>query len=141
MENTTEVKFINYIVHQMDFKLNDSFNFQNKQGIVLTPKFKRDVSKLSDKSYCINISVLIEEDKKMPFSTFISISGDFMCDGWADETKRDMIIDNSTSIRFPFLRTALSNLTLNANITQYVLPLVNINRLFWNKPQDLKSYK
>ena len=53
--------------------------------------------------------------------------------GWEHESKRQIIIDNSTSVLFPYLRTTLSNLTLNANITPYVLPLVNINRLFKDK--------
>jgi preprotein translocase subunit SecB len=133
MENTTEVKFSKYIVHQMIFKINDNFDFTSKQGITLNPKFKREVTKLSDMDYRVNLSVLIEEDNKVPFTTFISISGDFKYDGWEHESKRQIIIDNSTSVLFPYLRTTLSNLTLNANITPYVLPLVNINRLFKDK--------
>ena len=81
MENTTEVKFSKYIVHQMIFKINDNFDFTSKQGITLNPKFKREVTKLSDMDYRVNLSVLIEEDNKVPFTTFISISGDFKYDG------------------------------------------------------------
>jgi preprotein translocase subunit SecB len=136
MENTTEVRFTKYIVHQMIFEINEHFDFTSKQNITLKPVFNRTTERISDDSYRVALSVSISKDHQTPFSTLIKISGDFKCVDWDSEVKRDIIIENSTSILFPFLRTVLSNLTLNANITPYVLPLVNVNRLFKDNKQD-----
>ena len=41
-----------------------------------------------------------------------------------------MAIDNATAIMFPYLRNLLSTITMNGNIPPYILPIVNVSKLF-----------
>ena len=79
----------------------------------------------------MGVKISSELNKSLvPFNTEIIISSIFELVDWEDSTRNVMAIDNATAIMFPYLRNLLSTITLNGNIPPYILPIVNVSKLF-----------
>ena len=68
----------------------------------------------------------------------VSIEGLFHLEGWEHPDLLPLIRSNSIAILFPYLRTIVSMITANANISPYVLPVMNIAALF-DHERDTKN--
>lgn len=60
----------------------------------------------------------------------ICIEGLFHLEHWEHPDLLPLIRSNSIAILFPYLRTLVSMVTANANISPYVLPVMNIAAMF-----------
>lgn len=60
----------------------------------------------------------------------ICIEGLFHLERWEHPDLLPLIRSNSIAILFPYLRTLVSMVTANANISPYVLPVMNIAAMF-----------
>lgn len=122
------IKFKGYKVYKSNFELNNNFSHEG-DNILMNPGFRRRVVSIDKNNYEVRLSVIIEKEYDHPFFAEVEIGGMFETRNWENEENK-WIIGNSTAILFPFLRTTLSNLTINANINPYILPVININKLF-----------
>jgi preprotein translocase subunit SecB len=132
MMGASEMRLINYKVLKINFKLNEEFETKEEK-IFIQPFFHRDVIKIDDMQYKINLSVNISSElnkNQIPFNTEITISTVFELANWENEGVNKIAIDNGTAIMFPYLRNLLSTITMNANIPPYTLPIVNVLKLF-----------
>ncbi len=132
MMGASEMRLINYKVLKINFKLNEEFETKEEK-IFIKPFFHRDVIKIDDMQYKINLSVNISSElnkNQIPFNTEITISTVFELANWENEGVNKIAIDNGTAIMFPYLRNLLSTITMNANIPPYTLPIVNVLKLF-----------
>jgi len=126
------MKLIEYKVIKIDFELNEKFVFK-REKIFIEPFFNRDISKIDDTHYKIQLGVKISSELSknlIPFNTEIVLSAIFELADWENPTRNVMAIDNATAILFPYLRNLLSTITMNGNIPPYVLPIVNVSKLF-----------
>jgi len=132
MMGASEMRLIEYKVIKINFELNEKFIFK-REKITIEPFFNRDISKIDDIHYKIQLGVKISSELNkslVPFNTEIIISSIFELVDWEDSTRNVMAIDNATAIMFPYLRNLLSTITMNGNIPPYILPIVNVSKLF-----------
>lgn len=124
----------NYIVKTMNFSINEDFQFNQDENINVNPEFKRQIRKVDDDTAVVNLKFCINNEKKdMPFSMEVDIEGLFHLKNWEQPEQLPMITLNAIAILFPYLRSIISMVTANANISPYVLPVMNISALFTEK--------
>ena len=51
-----------------------------------------------------------------------------------DEVNLNVLVAKAAEIVFPYLRSVVSSITMSANITPYVLPIINMSNIFANNP-------
>lgn len=127
----------NYIVKTMNFSINEDFQFDQNITISINPEFKRQIRKIDNDTACVNLGFYINNAKNdMPFSMEINIEGLFHLENWEHPDQLPIITSNAIAILFPYLRTIVSMVTANANISPYVLPVMNITALFEENNQS-----
>jgi preprotein translocase subunit SecB len=68
------------------------------------------------------------EANNYPFSLVVSLSGSFVFDGDMDnESFLNFCKASGTSVLFPFLRSAVANITATGNVQPLMLPLINVH--------------
>lgn len=103
----------------------DTFNF----------RFGREVRENGDDEVLISLSFVHEADDSNPFLMLITVNGIFQMEKWkSNNDKRFIMIENTTSILFPYLRSLVSNMASNALGKAFVLPVMNTFALF-NPPK------
>ena len=118
----------------MNFSINEDFQFNQDENINVNPEFKRQIRKVDDDTAVVNLKFCINNEKKdMPFSMEVDIEGLFHLENWEQPEQLPMITLNAIAILFPYLRSIISMVTANANISPYVLPVMNISALFTEK--------
>lgn len=122
----------NYFIKKYSYEMNDDFDFSTKKAIQIEPIFNRELTKIDDKDFILNLEVDINPEKsnKIPFVVYVNIEALFTMDDWESKENREIALLNTTSILFPYLREAVSALTRNANVPSYTMPVMNINALF-----------
>lgn len=141
MQSNSCLTLKNYIVKTINFSINDDFQFNKNTTISINPEFKRQIKKLDDDTAVVNLGFCINnENNDMPFSMEIDIEGLFQLKDWEQPHQFPIINTNAIAILFPYLRSLVSMVTANANISPYVLPVMNITALFQEKT-ELIDYK
>lgn len=134
MQGKSCLKLKNYIVKTINFSINESFRFNQDLTININPEFKRKIRKVDNNTVIVNLGLYIRNEKQdLPFSMEIDIEGLFHLDNWEQPDQLPIITSNAIAILFPYLRTLVSMVTANANISPYVLPVMNITALFDGK--------
>lgn len=120
-----------YIVKTMNFSINEDFQFNQNTTISINPEFNRQIRKIDNDTAVVNLGFSISnENNDMPFSIEIDIEGLFHLENWEHPDNLQIITSNAIAILFPYLRSLVSMVTANANISPYVLPVMNITALF-----------
>ena len=137
---TSVLNFRGYDVNNIIFNRNQVF-FDNKnlidREIKLQFKYETEFFSVNDTDFDILLGVKLSPavDEILPFNLDIALTGHYSVD---KDAPRDIFIQNAIAILFPYLRTLVSNTTLNANITPLILPCVNINKMVSiNKVDDI----
>lgn len=94
------------------------------------PYFFKKMNIIDDNNFEITLGCKIQpsEDNPFPFSAEVVITGVFQIDSM-NENNKILMSENSVAILFPYLRSTLSMLTMNANINPLILPTINIVEL------------
>ena len=130
----------NYIIKTMNFSVNPDFKFGENKIININPEFKREITKIDDNTAAVNLFFRIsEEETDMPFYMFVDIEGIFHLENWEQPEYLRLMKSNTIAILFPYLRTLVSTMTANANISPYVLPVMNIAALFDQNSEEEKG--
>jgi preprotein translocase subunit SecB len=131
MSATSLIRFENYVITKIVFSLNQDFNGRVAKGILIDPVFNREHRKLDSNRLQVSLGVEINCDL---FHLTVEMSGVFECANWeSDPMAKELLLTNTSAILFPFLRSTVSTITMNANIPSYTLPVVNIMELFKNQ--------
>lgn len=121
----------NYIVKTMKFSINENFDFGTDATITLNPEFTRNINKIDDNTVLVNLIFRIDnKNADMPFDMEVNIEGVFRLENWEQPEMLPLIRSNSVAILFPYLRSVVTMITANANISPYVLPVMNIAAMF-----------
>lgn len=112
---------------ELSFKLNRvKINQDDKFDI--KPQFSRQVRKVqgNDKINFISLSVKIEstEAEPKPFDILVTLVGVFEVDVANEKEERNFVIEG-TKLLYPYLRSAVTNLTANAYIAPLNLPIIS----------------
>ena len=106
--------------------------FENKQkegNFVLSPELAVAVNRLNDNIWetVISYRVLDKEEQPFPFNLEVSIAliSDLSAASFSKEELIKYLKINSVSILFPYLRSAITNLTSTALVNPIVIPIVD----------------
>lgn len=98
----------------------------------LHPEYTHTLIEQGDHKYDFTISVNIAptDDEPAPFELYVAITGHFtLCESEDKpldvKTKEILLKKNTAAILFPFLRSVVSTVTVNANIPALLLPTFN----------------
>ncbi len=132
MTGASEMKLLNYKVLKTTFELNEQFEFKTSK-IDIQPSFNRDIVKIDDQHYKITLGIKISKEINkgpIPFDAEAVISSVFELPNWESEAAMRLAVNNATAIMFPYLRTLMATITMNGNVPPYMLPVMNISKLF-----------
>lgn len=116
-------------MEELSFKIN-RIQLAPNQRLDVKPQFARQVRKANDnkKLVFIALSVKIEstEAEPKPFDLNVSLVGMYELENenYTAEEERAFVIE-ATSQLYPYLRSAVTNLTAQAYITPLNLPVIN----------------
>ena len=131
MQVNSSLSLSKYIVKNIKFSINEEFQFDRDVTIELHPEFTRNIRKIDNNNALVNLIFCIkDENSNLPFSIEVDIEGLFHLENWEHPELVSLMVTNSVAILFPYLRSLVSVITANANISPYVIPVMNINALF-----------
>ncbi len=123
---------------ELSFKLN-RVKIDPSAKLELKPQFARQVRKMNNdpKINLIALTVKIEstEEDPKPFNVNVTMVGIFEVEAENKEEERDFIIQ-ATSVVYPYLRAAVTNITSASGISPLNLPVLN-GPIF---PEDKDTY-
>ena len=133
------LQFVGYDVTRLQFEKNSLFVGAGE--VQITPKFKKEVSELGENSINVTLGVLIEntESSPTPFNLCVELTGHFNAQFSGEESlpfREQLINQNTVAILFPFLRSTVASLTLAANISPVILPIINLAGAFEKPDSD-----
>lgn len=129
MPKQSVLRFNDYTVNEIMFK--DLLVPEESDNFELKPKFAQKLVEAGENQYAFTLSVeiLSTEERQTPFDLKVSITGYFSVEGeddnLSDEMKKTILTKNTAAILFPFLRTIVATITMNANIPALLLPIMN----------------
>lgn len=134
-----KIDFKGITAEELSFKLNRvKLNPEDKLDI--KPQFSRQVRKVNgnDKLNFIALSVKIEstESEPKPFDINATLVGVFEVTDLRNEKEERNFVIEGTKIIYPYLRSAVTNLTANAFIAPLNLPVIS-GPIF---PEDRDQY-
>ena len=121
------LKFIDYKIDSVDFKLNKNFESENEEiAIAIHVERKVDIRK---ENFQLSLRAVIgSEEKTQPFKLDVVLVSIFETEG-----EVELLVDNATAIMYPYLRSFITNVTAMFNIPSMTLPVVNITKMFNDK--------
>lgn len=127
------MKMMHCVIDEMRFERK---GFQPPEG----PKdnqirFTRNISKDGDGIYRVGLVAEIEREDE--FEIKLAITGYFELDE-NDPNRQELLERNAVAILFPFIRSEITLLTTQPEMTPIVLPLVNIASMFDKAKQEQK---
>lgn len=130
-EHHSRLMFVDYNIINIDFKINSKFKFE--KPIEVEFSMETEISFSNDKSASVTLNCIIFDDsekRNLPFTLKITITGNFKIEGEIDNEGFMKFCElNGTTVLFPYLRTAVTNITATANQPPLVLPLINVHSL------------
>lgn len=115
------LKFLGYKVTEMSFRINSEA--QNEKNFQINPKIRFDLKK-DPRSLVVAVNVTIDKSQPtpVPFELNLNLVGSFQAEG--EMNIEEMRIQASSMI-FPYVRAAVTNITTNANLPAYYLPVID----------------
>lgn len=134
-----KIDFKGITAEELSFKLNRvKLNPQEKLDI--KPQFSRQVRKVNnnEKLNFVALSVKIEstEQEPKPFDIHATLVGVFEVEDMKSEREERNFVIEATKLVYPYLRSAVTNLTANAFIAPLNLPVIS-GPIF---PEDRDTY-
>lgn len=120
-------EFKGITTEQLSFKLN-RVKLDPQQRLDIKPQFSRQVRKANEnnKLIFVNLAVRIQstETEPKPFDIDVSIVGVYeLAEEVNAQQERDFVIE-ATGMLYPYLRSAVTNLTAQAYISPLNLPII-----------------
>lgn len=124
---------------ELSFKLN-RVRLNPNEKLDIKPQFSRQVRKVNgnDKLNFVALSVKIEstEAEPKPFDINVTLVGIFEVEDVANDTEERKFVIEATKLLYPYLRSAVTNLTANAYVAPLNLPIIT-TPIF---PEDREQY-
>ena len=136
---TSSLKFINYIVNNVNFRYNENVN-KEKRTWKLTFDIDNKVSANIEKDkFKVELTTsLFKGIEDAPFYLDVTITGYFELVGEDDIMKFEA---NAIAIMYPYLRAIVSTYTASANVSPVILPAINVKAKKKNKRGQEKMEK
>lgn len=125
------LNFLNYRVLDLEYIRKRNVDLERGKPIKLRPKLKVH-SEYDDKDSIVNVTLALTGLENLPFDLKATIEGKFkyIHGGKLPSNYLQLIQNNAATILFPYLRSAISQITLLGNeYSPIILPLINIESL------------
>lgn len=123
-----KVKSVNFWTDKIEFVNNhQSGNFQ------LFPKMERRLKKESDFVHVIGLTLKIESNSEKPFpiNLIVEFNGRFTFDESSTEMEIIPYMEKqAVSVMYPYLRSLVTNLSVDAMINPIILPIIDATQIF-----------
>lgn len=98
----------------------------------INPVFSRKIQMLLDHIGAMELTVKIENSADTPFPVdiWVSVTGIFNLSQLPPEQHEKFLKITAVQIVFPYIRTIVSNMTVNALMPPIVLPVIDVRNLF-----------
>jgi len=128
----SKFSFDDYKIDLIKYKYNSHFEF--KEPLEVKSSIKVDInSNEGNSSGSVTIYTKIFENaekQNYPFSLEVSITGFFSTQEKLSNNELYKLLEvNGSAVLFPFLRSAIADITKTANVDTLIMPLININAL------------
>jgi len=140
MLNKSALQMKSYSVEEIRFKGVPHESTEHK--FELYPKFNHQLTERGDNKYdyMLSVSIMPTNEVPAPFELYVAVTGHFTWqeseDDPIDAKVKDTILNkNTAAILFPFLRSIVSAVTVNANKPALILPIFS----FMGKEPDKKK--
>lgn len=125
------LRFIDYIVNDIDYRTNQYFEEQN---VSVKFNLSRNVEYLDDEDNTMLVSLIVSvfedaEENNYPFSLKINMTGIFELDDIHESERESFAEVNAVAILFPYIRSLISTITANVNVPPLILPPINVVNL------------
>lgn len=130
---SSALKFREYIVKEVNFKLNDSFS--NRADVPIRFGIEKKIEAI-DNRMNVALEVVVFPEAVLndyPFEIKVKIFGIFETIGGQLTEKFET---NAIAILYPYVRAIISTYTAQANVPALILPPINVNSLM--KDEKLK---
>ena len=114
-------------INELEYKYNTN-NVKVGTKFQIKPKIECKLGR-NDKVIFVNLSTRINEDisSPVPFNLNVVMFATFQL--VSKEEDQNVLAKEAFDILYPYLRAAISAITVNCNIPAYVLPVINPNQL------------
>lgn len=120
--------FNDYSINEIQFEKNK--NFQPKMVNMLLD-IEKHVDYSEDGSMNVNIDFKVfDKSDEYPFFLKVNMTGFFAIAPSEDKINYEK---NAIAIMFPYIRSIVTNITVQANVQPLILPPININKLIDEK--------
>jgi preprotein translocase subunit SecB len=127
----SNLTFTGYRIDKIEYEINPNFQFREPLQVNFSLGASISVQDSEQKTAAITLNCNVFENAEQnnyPFTLIISITGGFIFSGDIDEEGFFNFCKTSgTAILFPFLRSAVANITANANMQPLMLPVINVH--------------
>lgn len=130
--------FDNYIIKKINLDFNQNFKSEDPVNLEFDLDINTSIEQQEHTGWT-QLDILIwdqAEKNNYPFTLSMQILGFFSAD---EDMEADDFLTmckyNGASILFPFLRSAIADVTKSANITPLTLPLINVKKFIDDKSE------
>jgi len=130
--------FDNYIIKKINLDFNQNFKSEDPVNLEFDLDINTSIEQQEHTGWT-QLDILIwdqAEKNNYPFTLSMQILGFFSAD---EDMEADDFLKmckyNGASILFPFLRSAIADVTKSANITPLTLPLINVKKFIDDKSE------
>lgn len=139
MEQDT-MRLLRYNIENIIFNLNTEFNFGENNKVSFVQNVSRLIQKINDKTFKVSVKYEISDDLnnqecKSPFTISVIVAAIFELNNWESKEFDEVVKINTVAILYPFIRSLVANITSNANIPTFVMPVVNVAALLQDKEE------
>ncbi|MEC0266723.1 protein-export chaperone SecB [Paenibacillus anseongense] len=126
-------------------KINFEYDYQSEMPVEMKFGFNHDIKYIDNETVEVTIDCSVRND--VGFNLNVKLHGLFDVTTTDEEDRdndfdvrlKDLCEKNTLSILFPYLRSAISDISLKANIDPIILPTINILSLVENNKKRKES--
>lgn len=124
------IQFLGYYVENFEFKTNDQ-KIKSEGSVQVNFDFKKEAFYTEDKLELTIISDIFKDNEEAPFTFSFKIKGIFKFK-ISNEEEKQQLESNAIAIFFPYLRSFVTNFTVNAGFKPLIIPTFNFNKILDN---------
>lgn len=129
------IQFLAYYVEKVMFEINNSKIKTSEKSIKINYDFKKKSTYIDNKLELTIISNIFKDNKEAPFSILVRFKGIFKFEK-INESEKVKYEKNAIAILFPYLRTFITNLTVNAGFKPILIPVYDFTDSFFEEEKE-----
>lgn len=137
------IQFKGYTVRQLRFEKCEDFSGTDGP-IELNFQLSHRID-INEQVQAVQVTLACElfpgrDGEKRPFRLYVELIGSFMYEADMDRPQlRNLLLENTVAILFPYLRTTVTAATTAANVVPVILPTINVAAMLERRPDEIQT--